>query len=108
MSGDHDGAIQIHWLVYLFPWWHQNQHVYLMWRVTLCSGLAALSLSLGGTLKKPKKKGNNTHKDFLLVECDWLAIWVSGVGLNVCECAGKEESHPGARVSSHSCLAKVL
>ena len=25
MSGDHDGAIQIHWLVYLFPWWHQNQ-----------------------------------------------------------------------------------
>ena len=53
MSGDHDGAIQIHWLVYLFPWLHQNQHVYLIWRVTLCSGLAALSLSLG--------KGNNTQ-----------------------------------------------
>ena len=24
------------------------------------------------------------------------------------ECGGKAESHPGRRVSSHSCLAKVL
>ena len=104
MSGDHDGAIQIHWLVYLFPWLHQNQHVYLMWRVTLCSGLAALSLSLGGTLKKPKKKGNNTHNNFLLVECDWLAIWVSGVMF----VSVLERKRVRARVSSHSCLAKVL
>ena len=27
------------------------------------------------------------------------------VGLNVCECGGKAESHPGRRVSSHSCLS---
>ena len=30
------------------------------------------------------------------------------MGLNVCECTGEAESHPGRRVSSHSCLAKVL
>ena len=28
--------------------------------------------------------------------------------MNVCECIGKAESHPGRQVSSHSCLAKVL
>ena len=30
------------------------------------------------------------------------------MGLNVCECGGKAGSHFGRRVSSHSCLAKVL
>ena len=30
------------------------------------------------------------------------------MGLNVCECTGKAESHPGRWVSSHSCLTKVL
>ena len=33
---------------------------------------------------------------------------VAGVGLNVCEWAGKAKSPPGRRVSSHSCLTKVL
>ena len=45
---DTDGAIQIHWLVYTFPW-HQSQYgvfVTLMWRVALCSGLATLSCGL--------------------------------------------------------------
>ena len=37
-----------------------------------------------------------------------IGVKLAGVGLNVCECAGKAESHPGRRVSSHSCLAKVL
>ena len=30
------------------------------------------------------------------------------MGLNVCECTGKVENHPGRQVSSHGCLAKVL
>ena len=30
------------------------------------------------------------------------------MGLNVCESTEKAENHPGRRVSSHSCLAKVL
>ena len=38
----------------------------------------------------------------------YLCVKPAGVGLNVCECAGKAERHPGRRVSSHSCLAKVL
>ena len=60
-------------------------------------------------LKKQQQK--NTKKIFYLVECDgWLFVCakLAGVGLNVCEHAGKVESHPGRWVSSHSCLAKVL
>ena len=58
-----------------------------------------------------KKNTRKIEKIFLLVECDgWLFVCVklAGVGLNVCECAGKAQSRPGRWVSSHSCLAKVL
>ena len=37
-----------------------------------------------------------------------LCVKLAGVGLNVCECARKVESHPGRCVSSHIFLAKVL
>ena len=46
MLGDHIGVIEIHWLVYTFPWRQPEStrgRIPLMWPVALCSGLAALS-----------------------------------------------------------------
>ena len=67
-SGVHNGVIEIHWLVYTFPWWQlesARRRVPLLWPAALCSGLAALSCA-GRTLKKssntsPPQKKNSTH-----------------------------------------------
>ena len=55
---------------------------------------------VGTTLKKSSntKKKKNTRIIFWFVECDGLlfvCVKLAGVGLNVFECAGKSESHPG-------------
>ena len=65
-SGDHNGEIEIHWLVYTFPWLQPEStrgRVPLMWPATLCSGLAALSC--GWAELCPKKKKKNHQKVFL-------------------------------------------
>ena len=69
-SGDHNGAIEIHWLVYTFPGGNRNQQggrVPLMWPAALCSGLAALSCGWAELWKNPptlKKKKKKTLKRF--------------------------------------------
>ena len=61
-SGDHNGAIKIHRLVYTFPWRQPEStrgRVPLMWPAALCSGLAALScgwVELRRNLPTLKKK----------------------------------------------------
>ena len=58
----------------------------------LCSGTYALDYVFGIFVKWP----------------GYVFILFTSLLLNVCECTGKAESHPGRRMSSHSCLAKVL
>ena len=56
-------AIEIHWLVYTFPWWQLEQQggcVPLMWPAVLCSGLAALSCELGRNPPTLKNKKHTT------------------------------------------------
>ena len=50
---------------------------------------------------------NFEGKIFLIVDCDGLlfvCIKLAGVGLNVCQCTRKADSHPGRQ----SCLTRVL
>ena len=70
-SGDHYGVIDIHWLVYTFPWRQLEStrgRVPFMWPAALCSGLVALSYGWAElwrnlpTLKEKKKK--KTLKSF--------------------------------------------
>ena len=37
-----------------------------------------------------------------------FCVKLAGVDLNVCEFAGKANSHPGRQMLSHSCLVRVL
>ena len=65
------------------------------------SGLAALSCGWRKFNEILKKK--NTKKILYLVEYDgWLFVCakLALVGLNICECTGKAENHPGRWVSS--------
>ena len=62
-SGVHNGIIEIHWLVYTFPWRQPEsarRHVPLIWPAALCSGLAALSCA-GRTLKKSSTSSAARH-----------------------------------------------
>ena len=62
---------------------------------------------LSGTSKKSSNTyKKHTKKDFLACWMWWLAICVCKACLSglECECTGKTDSHPGRRVSSHSCL----
>ena len=113
---DHNGAIEIYTLSHGGNWNQQGDvslwcclrpFVVVWWHFHVAGR------TFEEILQHLKKKH---YKDFLACWLWWLAIcvcktWLSGlswVGLNVCECAGKAESHPGRWVSSQSCLAKVL
>ena len=55
-SGDHNGAIEIHWLLYTFPWRQPEStrgRVHLMWPAALCSGLVALSCGWAELWRNP-------------------------------------------------------
>ena len=57
------------------------------------------------------KKSSSTQKSRfsrLLSMMIAICVKLAGVGLNICECAGKAKSHSGRRASPHSCLAMVL